>query len=141
MIDKLKETLFQASELVREQANTFSDTAKERSYQIIEDWLEIFPRLEEYGLKITSFGVSIAISPSLEVELKGEHSDFSLERIKEILEINKGNTALTSVFTAIKTTYNLHQRTKTELRDPLILKIKVKLTPEINVYLGEPIIL
>lgn len=140
MIDKLKDTLVQASEIVRQQANTFGDSAKERGYQVIEDWLKIFPKLEDYGFSVTSFGLSIAISPSLEVELQSTHDLFNLDRLAEIIEENKGDTALTSVFTTIKTTYNLHNRISSELRDPLILKIKVKITPEINVYLGDPII-
>lgn len=141
MIDKLKDTLKQATELVREQATTIGDSAKERGFQVIEDWLQIFPKLEAYGFSVTSFGLSIAISPSLEAELQSTHDLFSMDRLNEIIEENKGNTALTSVFTTIKTTYNLHSRISSELRDPLILKIKVKLTPEINVYLGEPLIL
>lgn len=141
MIDKFKKTLVQASEIIKEQATTLGDTAKEKSYQIIEDWVEIFPILEEYGLEIKSVGLSVSISPALEVEMRGEHANFPKARIEEILEENKklpGRTAVVSVFSTISTTYNLHRRMNARLHAPLIVKVKVKLSPEINVVIGEP---
>lgn len=140
MIDKIKKALQDASDVVKEQTNSLSEGAKEKTYQLIDEWLQIFPKLEIYGLEITSFGLSVAFSPALEVELVGDHKKFSQERIQEILQENKNSAALTSVFTTIKTAYTLHRKTYANLRDPLIIKIKVKITPEINVIIGEPLI-
>ncbi len=133
-------TLQEVSETIRMQAGAISEGAKERSYQMIEDWLQIFPKLQSYGLALNSFSVSIAISPGLEAELLGHHPDFSPERLDEILRECKGSTALTSVFTTIKTTYSLHRRTKLPAIEPLIVKISVRITPEIAVYIGKPLI-
>lgn len=141
MIDKLKKTFQQASEVIKEQATTLSESAKEKSYQIIEDWVEIFPILQDYGLEIVSVGLNVALSPSLEVEMRGEHHHFPKERIQDILEENKqmaGRTAVVSVFSTISTTYNLHRRMNAKLYAPLIVQVKVKISPEINVYIGEP---
>lgn len=140
MIDKFKKAIQEASDLLREQAGVLGSSAREKSYQIIEDWLQIFPALELYGLQITSFSLGVAINPSVEVELTGSHSDFSTERLHEILADCKGSTGLTSVFSTIKTTYGLHRRTAASLREPLIVKIRIRLSPEIRVYIGEPII-
>lgn len=140
MIEKFKKAIQDATEFVKDQASTLGEGAKEKTFQLIDEWLTVFPTLEVYGLEITSFSLSIALSPSLEVEFKGEHKNFPPERLKQILEENKSNAALTSVFTTIKTTYNLHRKIYATLNDPLILKIRIKITPEIRVFIGEPII-
>ena len=140
MIDKIKQTLQEATEMLREQATSFGEGAKEKSYQVIEEWLQVFPKLEVYGLKISSFALSVAISPALEVEMIGRHEDFRQERLQRIIQENKRQPAILSVMNTIKTTYNLHRKTYANLEDPLILKIRIRLSPEIKVYLGKPII-
>ncbi|MEQ8706135.1 MAG: hypothetical protein RIC19_19545 [Phaeodactylibacter sp.] len=140
MIDKVKQAINEASEALREQAAQFGEGAKEKSFQLIEEWLTVFPKLEIYGLQIQSFALSVALSPALEVELVGQHKDFRPERLDKIIQENRKNAALVSVFTAIRTTYNLHRRTLANLNDPLVVKIRVRLSPEIKVYLGKPLI-
>ncbi|MDC3210509.1 hypothetical protein OAU10_03335 [Saprospiraceae bacterium] len=149
MIDKLKETLNQASEILKEQtanigdaikegSSSISDAAKEKSQKLIDDWLKVFRRLEEFGFKITSFGLGVAISPSLEVELEGSAKQFPLERIKELIEENKESNSLTSVLKTIKMTYETHSKISSQQYDVVLVKVLVKLTPEIKVLLGEP---
>ncbi|MDX1941870.1 MAG: hypothetical protein SFU99_15015 [Saprospiraceae bacterium] len=138
MIDKIKQTIKELTDAVQEQASSFGESAKEKGYQIIDDWLQIFPKLELYKLEIVSFSLGVAISPSLEVDLVGKHEDFSQERLQQILTEVKGNTALTLVFNTIKTTYNLHRKTYATLRDPLIVKIKIRISPEVRVFIGSP---
>jgi hypothetical protein len=141
MIDKIKRAFLEAGDVLREQASQFGEGAKEKSYELIEEWLTVFPKLEIYGLEITSFALGVGLNPSLEVEFKGKHEDFSKERLREILAENKGKAAITSVFTTIRTAYNMHRRIYASLKDPLIVKIKIKLSPEIKVFIGEPIIM
>ena len=149
MIDKLKETLFQASEVlkeqtsnlgdaIKEQTTNLSDAAKNKSAQLIDDWLKVFRRLEEYGFKITSFGLGVAISPSLEVEMEGSSENFSLDRINELLEENKDSSSLSSVFRTIKMTYELHGKISNQKYEVVLVKVLVKIAPEIKVVLGEP---
>ncbi len=140
MIDKLKQAFQEATEAIREQAGNLGEGAKERTYRLIDEWLSVFPRIELYGLEMTSFALSLALSPGLEVEFKGRHEQFPKERLDEILQECKGSPALTSVFTTIRTTYNLHRKVYGSLQDPLILKVKLRLAPEIKVYIGKPII-
>lgn len=140
MMDRLKKTLQEATELLRDQAANLGEGAKEKSYQVIEEWLQVFPKLEVYGLEITSFALSVAISPALEVEMLGKHEDFTEERIKRILQDNRSSPAIVSVMNTIKTTYALHRKIYANLRDPLIVKIRIRLSPEIKVYIGKPII-
>ncbi len=140
MIDKIKKALQEATDLIKVQANSLGEGAKEKSYQLIEEWLKIFPQLEIHGLEITSFALSVVISPALEVELKGDHENFTQERLEQILAENRGKTALLSVFNTIKTTYSLHRRIYATLQEPLIVKIKIRLSPEIKVYIGKPLI-
>lgn len=136
MIDKIKQTIKDMTDAIQEQASSFTDNAKEKGYQIIEEWLQIFPKLEVYKLRINSFSLGVAISPSLDVELIGKHEDFSKERLQQILAEVRGNAALSLVFNTISTTYALHRRTYATLSDPLIVRIRIKLTPEVRVTLG-----
>ncbi|RMG76558.1 MAG: hypothetical protein D6714_21170 [Bacteroidetes bacterium] len=138
MIDKLKNTLQQAGSLLKEQAGNIGDSAKEKVWQLIEEWVRIIPKLEECGLSVTSFGSSISISPTLEVEMVGKHADFTKEKLYALLDKNKTNTPLRLVFNTLKTTYNLHKESGGTLKEPLILKIRVGLSPEIRVFFGEP---
>jgi len=118
----------------------FGDSAKERTLGLIEDWLQIFPQLADYGLEITSFSMGLAISPSLNVELLGAHENWSDEAIAERLAAHKGEAAITTVLSTIRTAYRLQKQTKAPLRDPLILKVVVKISPEVRVVLGQPIL-
>jgi len=140
MIDKFKKTLQEATEMLRQQASSFGEGAKEKSYQLIEEWLKVFPKLEVYGLQISSFALSVAISPALEVEMLGDHKDFTQEKLNRIIKENPRNAAILSVVNTIKTTYNLHQKTYANLNDPLIVKVRIRISPEIKVYLGKPLI-
>jgi hypothetical protein len=121
-------------------ASTVGEGTREKTNQIIEDWLEIFPTLANYGLDITSFSMALALNPSLNVELLGRHIDWSDERIVELMARHKGETAIITVFTAIRTAYRLQRQTKATLKDPLILKIIIRLTPEVRVVLGQPVL-
>ena len=140
MIDKIKQVLQDATDLVKEQSTRIGTGAREKTLEVIEDWLQIIPKLQEYGLELKSFALGVAISPSLEVDMLGTHADFSQKRIREIIDENPSNTALKTVMTTIKTTYNLYDRTRAELAEPLIVKIRVRISPEVKVFIGEPLI-
>lgn len=140
MIDKIKKVLQDVSEVIKDQTNAIGDGAKEKSFRLIEEWLQIFPKLESYGFEMTSFALGAAISPSVEVEMKAPHGQFPIAKIQDIIEQNKKTSAINTVFTTIRTAYQLHEKTASPLQEPLILKIRIRISPEIQVFLGEPII-
>lgn len=140
MLDKIQKALYEATEVIKNQAGAIGEGAKEKTYKLIEEWLKVFPKLELYGLEITSFSLGVALSPSLDVELIGKHENFSPEKIQKILAENKGNTAMFSVFNTMKMTYNLYRKTYGIMNDPLIVKIKIRISPEIKIYIGQPLI-
>jgi len=140
MFNKILSSLNELSEMVRSQASSLGEGARERSEKLIEEWLKVFPKLEVYGLKITSFALSAAISPALEVELVRKHVDFTPVRLREIMAENPRSPAILSVMNTIKTAYILHRKSYADLEDPLILKIRVRLSPEIKVYIGKHLI-
>ncbi len=140
MLDKITKALHDASEEVKRQTVNLGEGAKERTEKILDEWLQIFPKLEIYGLRITSFSLAVAISPAVEVEMMGKHEDFNKERLQSILDANKGSTAIHTVLSTIKTAYALHRRTYAELKEPLIVKIKIKLSPEVRVFIGQPLV-
>ncbi|MEL6718601.1 MAG: hypothetical protein AAFO82_04400 [Bacteroidota bacterium] len=140
MIDQFKNVIRDASDLLKEQINTVGSNAKDKGYQLIEEWLNIIPILEGEGLEMTSFALSVALSPALDVEFIGKNADFPDERLEILKQKYKGKVPLQLVFTTIKTTYRMHRKINAPLKDPLILKIKAKLTPEVKVFIGEPVI-
>lgn len=141
MLDKIKKTITDAGEAIKEQATTVSDSLKEKTYALIEDWVTIFPTLESHGLKIMSFGLCVGLNPTLDVELRGKPSAFTTESLELLIEENKGNQPLTTVFRAIKTTYEWHKKTGAKGSfNSILLKLSVKITPEVKVYLGTPLL-
>ena len=137
--DAIKEQAVTVSDAIKEQAGNVTDAIKEKTFLLIEDWLTIFPNLESHGLKIMSFGLSVGISPSLNVELQGKANIFTTEILENLILENKGNQPLTTVFKAIKMTYEWHKKTGTKGRfDIILLQLSVKITPEVKVYLGTP---
>ena len=93
--------------------------------------------MQGYGLEMVNFSLTVALSPSLEVEMRGRHQDFTPENVEKILKDNKGSAAMVSVFTTVKSTYTLYKSTGNPLNDPLIIRLKIKITPEIKVTIGQ----
>lgn len=139
MIERIKQSITSAGDLIKEQANALGDAAKQKGYLIINDWISILPKMESYGLKTTFFSLSVSINPTLEVEMKGEAEKFDKEYCEKIIEENKGSTPMNLAFNAIKSTYQLYQRTEMKTLDPLIIRLKVRLSPEVRVSYGEQV--
>ncbi|MEK7256878.1 MAG: hypothetical protein AAB316_19140 [Bacteroidota bacterium] len=140
MFEKIKSTVQHAGDSLKGQAVAIGEAAKEKGFQIIETWVSILPKLEKYGMKANYFSVGVSINPVLEVELRAKPADFPEERVQQLLEENKDNTPLRLVFSAIKTTYQLHNKAHIHRSEPLTVKIKVRLSPEVKVSFGRPIL-
>ena len=93
MIDQFKNVIRDASDLLKEQINTVGSNAKDKGYQLIEEWLNIIPILEGEGLEMTSFALSVALSPALDVEFIGKNADFPDERLEILKQKYKGGFA------------------------------------------------
>ncbi|MEO1258175.1 MAG: hypothetical protein AAFZ15_05235 [Bacteroidota bacterium] len=139
MLDKLKKSFTTAGDLIKEQATALGDAAKQKGYSIINDWISILPKMESYGLETTFFSLSVSINPTLEVEMKGDADKFDQEYCEKLIEENKGSTPMNLAFNAIKTTYQLYRQTEMKTLNPLILRIKVRISPEVRVSYGEQI--
>lgn len=137
-INALLETAQQAGNLLKEKAANAGQAAVDSTVQAIEKWLEEFPRIESYGLQVSNFAFVMGLSPALEVELSGSHAVFSAEKIAAILEENKPNSLTAMIFGAIKTAYRLHDKIASTREEPLIVKIRLSLSPEISVFVGRP---
>lgn len=136
-LNNLFETAKNAGSMLREKATEVGQGAVDSTIAAIEKWLEEFPRIEAYGLKVSGFSFIMRISPSLEVELKGKHADFGPERLDAILAENKTTSLTGMLFTAIRTAYRLHGKIAQAPQDPLIVKIRLSLSPEISVFIGK----
>ncbi len=139
MIDKIIKTIQDTGQSLIEQTSQLGNGAKEKTFAMIEDWLKIFPQLEAYGLEVESFSLGVAISPSVEVDLKGKHEDFTEEKLRIMLE-NADDRALRTVISTINTTYSLHRKITDKLKEPLIVQVRVSISPEVRVFIGEPLI-
>ena len=139
MINKIKQTFSNAGDLIKDQASALGAAAKQKGYSLIDDWISILPILKSHGLETAFFSLSVSINPTLDVELLGDAEKFTTEHIDKLLEENKLSTPLNLVFSSIKTTYQLYKRSEFDMLNPLIVRIKVRLSPEIRVSYGEQI--
>ncbi len=140
MFDQIKTQLDSAQKKAKKAATDFSDAAREKGMAMIESWVEILPTVEKQGLEITSFGLTLGLSPSLEVELQGSVGACTTERLDEILSENDQNSTVKWIFQAIRTTVQMHARANASPIEPLIVKIRVRLSPEIQVFVGKPFV-
>ncbi|HRG43574.1 MAG TPA: hypothetical protein PKY97_03880 [Saprospiraceae bacterium] len=149
MLKSILKTLQETGDIVVEKASELNDAAKEKFQEakeqtrdkvlsIIEEWVELLPKLMALGFEMTSFGISMSLSPCMLAELKGKTDDFSEERIKELLETHKEDKSLKLFLNVIKTTFVLHKKTNAGMKDDLIVRVEVKLSPEIKVFIGQP---
>jgi hypothetical protein len=136
-LNTLLETARNAGTVIKEKAVGVGQSAVDGTVEAIERWLEEFPKIESYGLKISSFSFIMRLSPSLDVELRGKHASFKKERLDEILAENKSTSLTGMVFAAIRTAYRLHGKIASKPQDPIIVKIRLSLSPEISVFIGE----
>ena len=141
MIDKFKKSLSQASDALKDQMGNLGDSAKEKTFSMFEQYAEIFPKLQEYGMEMKTFGISVSISPAMEVVLKGKSKDFEVDRVDELIKTHKGETIITSVFRTMKTSIEIYEKSGGPQFEHIYLKIAVKISPEVKVVLGEPMIL
>jgi hypothetical protein len=138
MFDKIKQTINTAGDSIKEQAVSLGEAAKEKWLGLIESWISILPKLEAYGFTTNYFGVSMSLNPTLELELVAKPEAFPLGRVEAILAENPGGSPVQIVFSAIKTTLKLHEKARIEAKNPLTVKISVRLSPEVKVSFGTP---
>lgn len=136
MIDRIFQAIQDASNLVKDQANNLGEGAKEKVYQLIDEWLNNFPRLNALGLKTQTFALTLGFNPALEAELNGQHSDFTPEKLQNILAEVRDNPVLNTVFSSIKTTYTLHRKIEAPLSGQLVVRLRIKITPDVKVIIG-----
>jgi hypothetical protein len=140
-IQDIFETAKNTGAVLREKAAAAGQAAFENTLQAIEKWLEEFPKIESYGLRVSNFAFTMGLSPSLEVELKGERADFPAERLAEIIAEHKSGSLTGMVFSAVRTAYKLHAKIAQTPDDMLLVKIRLSLSPEISVFIGKPRVL
>ncbi len=87
---------------------------------------------------MTHFSLGVSISPSLEVEMRAAHETFPPERIDQYIETTRSSTALQLVFNTVKSTYALYRKAKLPLRGELIVRLRIRISPEIRVIIGAP---
>ena len=140
MFNKIKQSINSAGETLKEQAVSLGEAAKEKGYQIIDTWISTLPKLEAYGFKTYYFSMAVSLNPTLEIELQSTSEAFPIGRVEAILAENPGNSPINLVFKALKTTILLHEKSRIDAISPLTVKIKVRLSPEVKVAFGKPVL-
>lgn len=135
MFDKIWQSVYQAGDALTEFANSLNQSAREKT---MEEWLSIFPRLESYGFELTTFSLGISINPGLEAELRAPHDAFPPERIEQYLQETRDSTALQMIFSTVKSTYALYRKSNLPLRGALIVRLRIRISPELRVIIGSP---
>ena len=141
IFDQIKSSIDKLGENLKDQAGSLSESAKEKSMQMIDEWLRVIPRLQTYGMDISSFSVNLAISPGLDIEMFAAREDFQPAKVRRLLEENKEVKWLAFVLKTAVMAFEMNEKLeRKEPYDKVILKIKVKVPPEVRVVLGEPIL-
>jgi len=138
MKDTFQSFFENASTLLRDKATGVGQAARENTVQAIETWLEEFPKLEAYGLRVSNFAFIVGLSPALEVELRGDHATFPPERLAAIVAENKSTSLVGMVFGAVRTAYRLHAKIAKVPDEALTVRLRLAISPEIAVYVGRP---
>lgn len=139
MKEQIHKTFTQVTEAITDTLNSFRDTAKEKGQAFVDDWLNILPELEAMGFEMTSFGVSLAIAPAVEVEMKGAAAAFTDERLEELMNTYDSNKYVSLVLKSINTAKKMHKKVgKTSRNEDIFLKIIISVPPQVQVYLGKP---
>lgn len=138
MLKNILKSLQDAGDVVMDKASEINDAAKDKVMSVINEWVEILPKLMSLGLEMTSFGISMSISPCMLAELKGNTSDFSEDKIKSLLETYQNDKSIKLFLNVLKTTMALHKKTNATMKDEIIVRLEVKLSPEIKVFIGRP---
>lgn len=137
VIDKAAEI----NEAAKEKLNDAKEQSKDKILSIIDEWVEILPKLMSLGFEMTSFGISMSFNPCMLAELKGKSSDFSEERLIALIDEFKDEKSLKFFLNVVKTTMILHRKTNAGMKDEIIVRLEVKLSPEIKVFIGQPYLL
>ncbi len=132
------DALGQWGDNLREQAGQVGEMVKDKGYRLLEGWVLAIPKLEAYGLKTTFFSAGFSVNPTLELEFQTTAAAFPMGRIDAVLAENKDQTPVHLVFTSIKAAMLLKDRSRTIPLDPLVVRVRVKLSPEIKVSFGVP---
>ena len=142
MIDKIQDTYAQLTNAIADSLNDMKVSAKKKSQAFIDDWLQVLPEFEAMGLEITSFGVALALSPALEVEMTGPSAAFTEKRLEELMKEHELNNYILMVLKTIRTTRKMHKKLgKDKIYESIFIKILVKVPPEVRVYFGRPVII
>lgn len=140
MLQKIKKGISQAKNSIIEEVTSVKDSTLRGGSKLINSWLDILPILEECGFEITCFAMGYSISPTLEVELKGRVDQFPDEKIKAIMELHPKNGLIKTVFQAIKTTLHIYKKSDSTPQNDLIVSLRVRISPEVKVFVGTPTI-
>lgn len=141
MMDKINaffESARDTGTKLKEKASEVKMATKDSVVNAIEKWLEEFPKIESYGLRVSNFAFVMSLSPSLQVELEGDQTSFPPERLDAIIAENKPSSLTGMIFSSVKTTFKLHRKISQAPGETLIIKIRLGFSPEISVFIGEP---
>ena len=138
MVDKILNLLDDAKNNIKNQAENISASAKNQYEKMVEDWIKIIPQIEESGLQLYSFSFSASLNPSIDAEFRGKCVDFPLEKWEELISLNEKNKSLALVYNTLKSNFKMYHKIKPEMPEVFYLRLRIKLSPEIRVYIGEP---
>ena len=138
MVDKILNLLDDAKNNIKNQAENISASAKNQYEKMVEDWIKIIPQIEESGLQLYSFSFSASLNPTIDAEFRGKCVDFPLEKWEELISLNEKNKSLALVYNTLKSTFKMYHKIKQEMPEDFYLRLRIKLSPEIRVYIGEP---
>lgn len=135
------EKAVELNDVAKEKMHDVKENTKEKAIKLMEDWVEIIPKIREMGFELTSFGTAMSFSPSLIAEFKANPMDFTDDRLQPYIEQYKDDRSIFLFLTVVRTAMQLHMKTQAPMPDTILVRMEIKFSPEIKVYIGKPHIL
>lgn len=137
MFDKIINLIDEAKSNIKQQADNISAGARQQYEKMVDDWIQIIPEIEGSGLTLYSFSLGASLNPSIDAEFKGKCIDFPISKWDELIALNEKNKSLSLVFNTLKTTFKMYGKIKNEMPEEFYLRIRIRISPEVRVFLGE----
>ena len=141
LIRRVNNQIVTAFEKLYEQVFVVGRLTRDKIEGLIYSWVNVFPELESHHLRVSSYGVNVGMTPSLDVELIGDPAIINEQSLPGIISDLGGNRPAVTVFRAIQKSIQWHRKMSIQTPyDRIYVKLLVSATPEIKVYLGTPVL-
>lgn len=124
------------TDFIQNQASELGETALKKIDEVLDEYQEILPYLQELGLTINGLSIEAGLFPKLKTSLVASLDVIEMEAVQRIKEENKSNKLLVAILTAILLAKKCDDRldeAKISLFKDLVVDVELGIPPAIFV--------